>query len=180
MSDLGLGTALYDVEAYAARFPGNFPVSTGTPRPASAPGRTVGRCASSTSNGTGQSPGIFRSSEVLNAVNSQVLEQLEQTLSALAEVPELRVVTWPKSPVFATGADIAEMVGKDIAGGRAFGFPGQAVCKRIEEFRTPVIALHVEGYALGGGLELALASISSWQPPGPDRPARGEDRYPPR
>ncbi|MCI4370687.1 MAG: enoyl-CoA hydratase-related protein, partial [Thermoplasmata archaeon] len=55
------------------------------------------------------------------------------------------------------GADIAEMAKKDLADGRAFGFVGQAVCKRIEEFRAPVIAL-VEGYALGGGLEIALAA----------------------
>ena len=60
------------------------------------------------------------------------------------------------SPVFAAGADIAEMAEKDIVAGRAFGFLGQSVCRQIEDFRAPVIAL-VEGYALGGGLELALA-----------------------
>jgi enoyl-CoA hydratase len=58
--------------------------------------------------------------------------------------------------VLVDGADIAEMARKDLAEGRAFGFEGQAVCRQIEEFRAPVIAL-VEGYALGGGLELALS-----------------------
>ncbi|MGI0052765.1 MAG: enoyl-CoA hydratase/isomerase family protein, partial [Thermoplasmata archaeon] len=57
---------------------------------------------------------------------------------------------------FAAGADIAEMAGKDLPAGREFGYLGQATCRAIEEFPHPVVAL-VEGYALGGGLELALA-----------------------
>ncbi|MFI5414048.1 MAG: enoyl-CoA hydratase/isomerase family protein, partial [Candidatus Lutacidiplasmatales archaeon] len=67
------------------------------------------------------------------------------------------VVLAGSSPVFAAGADIAEMERKTLAEGVAFGFHGQRVADRIERFPAPVIAL-VEGYALGGGLELALAA----------------------
>ncbi|MCI4350938.1 MAG: enoyl-CoA hydratase-related protein [Thermoplasmata archaeon] len=95
--------------------------------------------------------------EVLNSLNSDVLEQLDQAFQALEKEPSVRVVVLAgASPMFAAGADIAEMAKKTIREGRDFGFIGQAVCKRIEQFPHPVIAL-VEGYALGGGLELALA-----------------------
>jgi enoyl-CoA hydratase / 3-hydroxyacyl-CoA dehydrogenase len=157
MSDLGLTAALLEVETYAARFPGSFPVSSELhARVRGGETRWPLRLVRVERDGP-VAWVLFDRPEVLNAINSQVLEQLEETFTALAEVPELRVVVLAgSSPVFAAGADIAEMVDKDVAGGRAFGFAGQAVCKRIEEFRTPVIAL-VEGYALGGGLELALA-----------------------
>jgi len=157
MSDLGLPTALLEVESYAALFPGNFPVSPELhARVRSGEARWPLRLVRVERDGPIAWVLLDRP-EVLNAVNSKVLQQLDETFTALAEVPELRVVVLAgSSPVFAAGADIAEMVDKDVAGGRAFGFAGQAVCKRIEEFRTPVIAL-VEGYALGGGLELALA-----------------------
>ncbi|HXQ95130.1 MAG TPA: enoyl-CoA hydratase-related protein [Thermoplasmata archaeon] len=96
--------------------------------------------------------------EALNALNANLLSQLDEVFTRLEGEPDVRcVVLAGASPVFAAGADIAEMAKKDLAEGRAFGFVGQAVCKRIEEFRTPVIAL-VEGFALGGGLELALAA----------------------
>ena len=157
MSDVGLPAALLDVESYAARFPGNFPVSPELhARVRSGETRWPLRLVRVEREGP-IAWVLFDRPEVLNAINSQVLEQLDEAFSALAEVPDLRVVVLAgSSPVFAAGADIAEMVDKDVVAGRAFGFAGQAVCKRIEEFRTPVIAL-VEGYALGGGLELALA-----------------------
>ncbi len=95
--------------------------------------------------------------EVLNSLNSRVLADLGGAFERLARDPSVRcVVVAGSSPVFAAGADIAEMAEKDLAEGRAFGFEGQAVCRTIEEFRAPVIAF-VEGYALGGGLEIALA-----------------------
>ncbi len=157
MSELGLSDALYDVEAYAARFSGSFPVSAELHARVRA-GETRWPLRLVRVDREGPVAWVLLDRpEVLNAVNSHVLEQLDETFASLAEVPELRVVVLAgSSPVFAAGADIAEMVDKDVAAGRAFGFAGQAVCKRIEEFRTPVIAL-VEGYALGGGLELALA-----------------------
>lgn len=157
MSEVGLPTALRHVEQYSARFAGHFPVSPDlVDRVHRGETRWPLRLVQVDRDGPVAWVLLDRP-EVLNAVNSELLEQLTEAFTALAEVPELRVVALAgSSPVFAAGADISEMVDKDVAAGRAFGFAGQAVCKRIEEFRTPVIAL-VEGYALGGGLELALA-----------------------
>jgi enoyl-CoA hydratase / 3-hydroxyacyl-CoA dehydrogenase len=95
---------------------------------------------------------------VLNSLNSEVLQQLGATFQALASEPGIRaVVLAGAGPVFCAGADIAEMAAKGLSDGRAFGFQGQEVCRLIEEFPAPVIAF-VEGYALGGGLEIALSA----------------------
>jgi len=96
--------------------------------------------------------------EALNALSTGVLTQLEAAFVGLAQDPELRAVVLAGSgPVFAAGADIAEMAAKSPAEGVEFGFVGQRVARAIETFPLPVIAL-VEGYALGGGLEVALAA----------------------
>lgn len=95
--------------------------------------------------------------EVLNSLSSTLLLQVREAFEQLASAPEIRVVVLAgSSPVFAAGADIAEMAQKDLTAGRAFGYLGQETCRVIAEFPHPVVAL-VEGYALGGGLELALA-----------------------
>lgn len=94
----------------------------------------------------------------LNSLNSPLFHQLGAAFRTLAHETDVRaVVLAGAGPVFSAGADVAEMSTKTVAEARAFGFLGQDVCRAIEEFPAPVIAL-VEGYALGGGLEIALAA----------------------
>ena len=96
--------------------------------------------------------------EALNSLNSELLIELRQRFTELAGDENVRAVVLAGSaPVFAAGADIAEMERKSLADGLAFGFVGQETARVIEKFPHPVIAL-VEGYALGGGLEIALAA----------------------
>ncbi len=157
MSSVGLPEALHEVRAYSARWGDGFPVAHELEHRAGAgEARWPLRVVRVERDGPVAWVLLDRP-EVLNALNSELLHQLDEAFRGLEGDPELRsVVLAGSSPVFAAGADIGEMAAKDVAQGRAFGFYGQAVCKRIEEFRVPVIAL-VEGYALGGGLEVALA-----------------------
>jgi enoyl-CoA hydratase/3-hydroxyacyl-CoA dehydrogenase len=157
LNEVGLARGLALVREQAARWPNAFPVSR----------ELVERVERGESSWPMHSVRVERRGavawvlidrpEVLNSLNSAVLRDLDAAFSGLEPDPALRCVVLAGSgPVFAAGADIGEMESKDLAEGRAFGFVGQAVCQRIENFRTPVVAL-VEGFALGGGLELALA-----------------------
>ena len=159
LSAVGLAEGLRLTEAYAARWPaGQFPVSNELKERA---GRNEGRwplrCVQVERRGRVAWVLLDRP-EVLNALSTDVLEQLEATFRALEKEPDVRaVVLAGSSPVFAAGADIAEMEKKAPTEGVEFGFVGQRAALQIERFPAPVIAL-VEGYALGGGLEIALAA----------------------
>ncbi|MCI4330651.1 MAG: enoyl-CoA hydratase-related protein [Thermoplasmata archaeon] len=158
LSAVGLPEGLRLVEGYAARWGDSFPVSAGL-RSRVARGETTWPMRWVRVERRGPVAWVLLDRpEVLNSLNSELLAQLDRAIEALNQDREVRaVVLAGSSPVFAAGADIAEMARKSVAEGRAFGFAGQAVCKRIETSRMPVIAL-VEGYALGGGLELALSA----------------------
>ena len=95
--------------------------------------------------------------KALNALNSQVLDELNATLDAvdLATVRYL-VITGAGAKSFVAGADIGEMSSLTKAEGEAFGKKGNDVFRKIETFPIPVIAA-VNGFALGGGCEISMS-----------------------
>ena len=95
--------------------------------------------------------------KALNALNSQVLDELNATLDAvdLATV-RCMVITGAGAKSFVAGADIREMSSLPKAEGEAFGKKGNDVFRKIETFPIPVIAA-VNGFALGGGCEISMS-----------------------
>jgi enoyl-CoA hydratase len=96
--------------------------------------------------------------EVLNALNAQMFHDLEDVFTTLSDDENVRVIllTGVGERAFAAGADIRGLVETDADSGRAVSDRGQEVCRQIELCRKPVIAC-VNGVALGGGCELAMA-----------------------
>lgn len=95
--------------------------------------------------------------EALNAIDATVLEGLEQALSRMEDDPDVRVAIFTGAgKAFAAGGDIRAMRDMDVDGGRAFARRGHALLRAIEASRLVAIAA-VNGFALGGGTELALA-----------------------
>ena len=94
----------------------------------------------------------------LNALNRETLEALDAAFSAAGDDPAVRalVLTGSGAKAFVAGADIAEMNGLSAIEGREFSLVGQRLMRRIERLPKPVVAM-LNGYALGGGLELAMA-----------------------
>lgn len=93
-------------------------------------------------------------SEVMNALNTQLLGELADTLSDADSDDKVRaVVITGNTKAFAAGADINEMAERDLVG--MLEDPRQHHWKTITHFRKPIIAA-VNGYALGGGCELAM------------------------
>ncbi len=96
--------------------------------------------------------------KVLNALNAMVFDELERVFLELAGDEAVRVVllTGAGEKAFAAGADINEIRATDASLGEAMSRRGQLVFRAIETLGKPVIAL-VNGFALGGGCELAMA-----------------------
>ncbi|HLI77037.1 MAG TPA: enoyl-CoA hydratase-related protein, partial [Acidobacteriaceae bacterium] len=96
--------------------------------------------------------------KALNALNAAMLRELESVFGELRADTAVRVVllTGEGERAFAAGADIRELVELDEVGGRAFSEAGQRVSSGMERLGKPVIGC-LNGLALGGGLELALA-----------------------
>jgi enoyl-CoA hydratase len=95
---------------------------------------------------------------VLNALDRQTLTDLDDVFAELTLDPSVRAIllTGAGEKSFAAGADIQELAGTDAKSGEALAARGQAIFARIESCRKPVIAC-INGFALGGGCELALA-----------------------
>lgn len=94
----------------------------------------------------------------LNALNQQVLVQLGQVLDEIEKTPDIRAVLLVgEGRAFAAGADITEMHNHTAVEAEYFSRLGQRVFTRLEQLAQPVIAL-IQGYVLGGGLELAMAA----------------------
>ena len=95
---------------------------------------------------------------VLHALNTQVFDELEAVFQILAANSAVRVIllTGSGEKAFAAGADINELAATDAVTGLAKARRGQTVFRLIETCGKPVIAL-INGFALGGGCELAMA-----------------------
>ena len=96
----------------------------------------------------------------LNALNRQVMNDLDQVLNEIAANTAIRsvLITGAGNKSFVAGADIAEFVGLDTAAGMELAEKGQAIFARIEQSPKPVVAC-VNGFALGGGCELAAENM---------------------
>ncbi|KTF38353.1 enoyl-CoA hydratase/isomerase family protein [Xanthomonas vesicatoria] len=94
----------------------------------------------------------------LNALNRNTMLALDQAFLDAANADDVRVVilTGAGPKAFVAGADIAEMSDLSAMDGREFSLVGQRLMRRIERMPKPVLAM-VNGFVLGGGLELAMA-----------------------
>ena len=95
--------------------------------------------------------------KALNALNSQVLDELNATLDAVdLNTVRCLILTGAGQKSFVAGADIGEMSTLSKAEGEAFGKKGNDVFLKLEKFPIPVIAA-VNGFALGGGCEISMS-----------------------
>lgn len=95
--------------------------------------------------------------KALNALNSQVLKEIDATLDAVdLDTTRCLILTGAGEKSFVAGADIGEMSTLTKAEGEAFGKTGNDVFRKLETFPIPVIAA-VNGFALGGGCEISMA-----------------------
>lgn len=94
----------------------------------------------------------------MNAISNELTSELKKFLDEIENDDELRVlvITGAGDKAFVAGADINELVDRDALIGRRVSRQRQDIFSRIENLHVPAIAA-INGYALGGGLELALA-----------------------
>jgi enoyl-CoA hydratase len=95
--------------------------------------------------------------EALNALNSGFFTEMDNLLDELGQDDSVKVIVLTgEGKAFVAGADIAEMVDKNSSEGTKFSTLGQDVFLKMEKMNKPIIAA-INGFALGGGLELAVA-----------------------
>ena len=95
--------------------------------------------------------------KAMNALNTRFFDEMNAMLEDLHANNEVKVVVITgDGKAFVAGADIAEMVNKEENEGRDFSTYGQNVFRSMEQFPKPIIAA-INGFALGGGMELTMA-----------------------
>lgn len=96
--------------------------------------------------------------KVMNALNDATLREMADAFDALRDDDSVRavVITGAGDKAFVAGADINELAKMNPIGAKDLAAFGQSVVGRLERMRKPTVAM-VNGFALGGGLELALA-----------------------
>lgn len=94
----------------------------------------------------------------MNALNIETFSELDQVLTEAEKNPEIKVllITGAGEKAFVAGADISELATISKEDAMRLAANGQRIFQRIEDFSKPVVAM-VNGFALGGGCELAMA-----------------------
>lgn len=102
---------------------------------------------------------VFNRPKALNALNSDLLDEFSDALDSIAADESIRVLVLSGSgeKAFVAGADIKELASRNPLSGKLFARKGQLVISKLQDLAIPVIAA-VNGFALGGGSEIALAS----------------------
>ena len=95
--------------------------------------------------------------EAMNALNTRFFEEMSYLIDQLNENKDVRLaIITGDGKAFVAGADISEMVNMTPGEGTDFSIFGQNTFRKLEKMEIPVIAA-INGFALGGGLELAMA-----------------------
>ena len=101
---------------------------------------------------------VFNRPKALNALNNALLDELDTAIDEIEANEKIRVLilTGSGEKAFIAGADISELAQMNTLQAKQFSFKGQSVLAKLEKLSIPVIAA-VNGFALGGGTEVALA-----------------------